>query len=198
MKTQIGSTLSNPAQKITQPLEVLPAGPITLRRWKRALVQQLDDAVRASLPELSPFMPWATADHGLQQSREFVEKSMAEWNTGETWNYAMISDAGAVVGGTGLMTRMGPGVLEIGYWVHSAHAGLGYASAAASALAETGLQIGGVDRIVIKHDKANPASGRVAAKAGFTQVGSDKVEPKAPSETGVQLIWERSAGLGDV
>ena len=66
------------------------------------------------------------------------------------------------------MTRMGPGILEIGYWVHSAYAGRGIATAAAGALAEAGAGLDGIERIAIKHDIANPASGRVAEKLGFS------------------------------
>ncbi len=173
--------------------QVLRAGPITLRRWSTDRDEQLDAAINESLPELQRFMPWATDDHGLEQTREYLERSVAEWDTGQTWNYGMLDGAGVVVGSCGLMTRMGPGVLEIGYWVHSAHTGRGYATAAATVLAEAGLRVPGIDRVVIKHDAANPASGRVAFRAGFTEVGREEVERQTSEQSGVMVIWERRA-----
>ena len=173
------------------PAQVLEAGPVTLRRWDRAWAEQLDQAICASLPELRLFMPWATDQHGIAQTRAYLDRSMAEWDAHESWNYAIFDGDGAIVGSCSLMTRMGPGVLEIGYWTHSAHAGHGLASAAAAALAEAGLRVRAIDRVVIKHDVANPASGRVAAKAGFTQVDRITTTPEAPGETGTMLVWER-------
>lgn len=170
---------------------MLEAGPVTLRRWDPAWAQELDQAINASLPELKQFMPWATDQHGIVETRDYLDRSVAEWDAGESWNYAIVTADGEIAGSCGLMTRMGPGVLEIGYWVHSDHAGRGHASAAAATLAEAGLRVPGIDRVVIKHDSANPASGRIAAKVGFTQVGKIETEPDAPGETGIQLIWER-------
>jgi len=170
--------------------EVLDAGVVTLRRWTVAWVDDLDRAIRASLPELSLFMPWATENHGVAESQEFIDRSRSEWDAGETWNYAMFDAAERVVGACGLMTRMGPGVLEIGYWVGSAYAGHGVATAAALSLADAALHVDGVERVVIKHDIANPASGRVAQKAGFSRVGQIETEPLTPAQTGVQAIWE--------
>jgi len=89
------------------------------------------------------------------------------------------------------MSRQGPGVFEIGYWVHSARAGKGYATAAALALTEAGFALPGIDRIEIQHDVDNPASGRVAAKAGFHEQGPIEVETKAPGQSGTHLVWAR-------
>jgi ribosomal-protein-serine acetyltransferase len=172
------------------PAPSLQAGPAMLQRLDLAWVDRLDDAIAESLPELQLFMPWATEDHGITQTREYVERAAAEWDSGQTWNYCILLGAD-LVGTVGLMTRMGPGVLEIGYWVHSAHTGRGIATAAASSLAEVGLAQPGIERVVIKHDAANVASGRVAAKAGFTRVDEEAYEPKAPGQTGVMVSWER-------
>jgi RimJ/RimL family protein N-acetyltransferase len=70
------------------------------------------------------------------------------------------------------MSPQGPEVFEIGYGARSAHAGKGYATAAALALAEAGFGQRGIGRVEIHRDVDNPASGRVAAKAGFREVGS--------------------------
>lgn len=178
------------------PPEERDLGPITLRRWQPSMAASLQAAIDASLPELTPFMAWATADHDLGHSADFIARSVAEWDDGETWNYAILPtghDDALVIGSCGLMTRLGPGVLEIGYWVHSGWTGRGHATAAAAALADIALALPGIERVVIRHDPANPASGRVAANAGFTRAGEMPSLPTAPGHTGVEWLWERQA-----
>jgi ribosomal-protein-serine acetyltransferase len=171
--------------------ETIDVGPITLQRWTVDRANDLDQAIRESLPELKLFMPWATAGHDLDVTTGYLVRSHSEWDSGENFNYAMLTPHGDVVGSCGLMSRRGPGVLEIGYWVHSAHVSKGYATAAALALTDTGLGQPGIERVEIYHDVDNPASGRVAAKAGFHELGPIEVEKKAPSDSGTLLVWTR-------
>lgn len=177
--------------KPTEIPQTVDAGPITLRRWTVDRADDLDAAINESLPELMAFMPWATADHDLAATTGYLVQSRGEWDSGESFNYAMLTPVGDVVGACGLMSRQGPGVLEIGYWVSTAHAGNGYATAAVLALTRVGLGQSGIDRVEIHHDLDNPASGRVAAKAGFHEVGRIEVEKKAPNDSGTHLVWVR-------
>jgi ribosomal-protein-serine acetyltransferase len=190
--SDVSAESAEPAIRLADaPPERIDLAAVTLRRWQPELAEDLQAAVEASLPELRPFMPWATDDHGIDQGREYIARSVAEWDRHENFNYAILTTDGQVIGSCGLMTRMGEGVLEIGYWVHSAHAGRGHATAVAGALADAALALPGIDRVAIKHDPANPASGRVAEKAGFAHVGEVAHEPTAPAETGTHWIWER-------
>jgi ribosomal-protein-serine acetyltransferase len=175
--------------------ETIDAGPITLQRWTVDLAHGLDQAINESLPELMRFMPWASADHDLEATTGYLVQSRGEWEGGESFSYAMRTPQDEVVGGCGLMSRRGLDVYEVGYWVHSAHAGRGYATAAAAALTEVGLDQPGIDRIEIHHDIENPASGRVAAKAGFCEVGPVEAEKKAPGDSGTHLVWARHRPL---
>ena len=179
------------------PAEQLDAGIVTLRRWSPDWALLLDAAINESKAELRRFMPWATQTHALADTEAYIARSVEQWGTGEAFNYAMFldhaDDDGRVVGSCGLMSRMGPGVLEIGYWVHTAVAGRGIATAAASALAAEGLLLPGIERVAIRHDVANVASGRAAAKAGFTQVGHLAEGEGGVGQTGPELVWERTA-----
>ena len=172
--------------------ETIDAGPIMLQRWSVDRAEDLNDAISESLTELMPFLFWLTADYDVDAAQAYIERSHSEWDNGESFNYAILTRELAVVGSCGLMSRQGPGVLEIGYWVHSAHTGKGYATAAVLALTKVGLVRPGIDRIEIHHDVDNPASGRVAAKAGFHEVGKIEKEKKAPSDSGTHLRWARS------
>lgn len=62
---------------------------------------------------------------------------------------------------------------------------------AAAALVAAGGGLPGIDRIEIHHDEANPASGAVARRLGFTEVERRRLPdgPQTPHETGIDLIW---------
>jgi ribosomal-protein-serine acetyltransferase len=172
------------------PPESVPTDVVELVRWRTDWASGLARAVQASLPELAPYMPWATPSYGLADAETYIAASITDWESGVNWNYAIRTPSGEVIGSAGLMTRLGPGVLEIGYWLHSGHAGRGYATCAATALADVGLAVAAIDTVVIRHDAANLASGRVAEKAGFARIGAlAPISGAGGSITDVR--WER-------
>jgi RimJ/RimL family protein N-acetyltransferase len=94
-----------------------------------------------------------------------------------------------VVAAVVLMRRVGPGGLELGYWVRSDRAGQGLATELAGAAAEAALALPDVERVEIHCDVANGASGRVAAKLGFTLDREVDDEVLTAGESGRLQIW---------
>jgi ribosomal-protein-serine acetyltransferase len=178
-----------------EPPEMINAGKLVLKRWEPAWADAAAVAVRESLPELKPFLPWATDSYDAEASRTFIEKSVEDWDEGTTFNYGIFTAVGDLVGGIGLMTRMGPAVLEIGYWMRTVYTGHGYMTAAVEALTRVALTLPGIERVAIRHDVANAASAAVAIKAGFVEVSRVDREPDALGETGTDVIRERRADL---
>jgi ribosomal-protein-serine acetyltransferase len=174
-----------------EPPESINAGELVLKRWEPTWAEQAAAAVRESLPELIPFLPWAHDEYDADTARAFITMSVEKWNEGTEFNYAIFTTVGDLVGGIGLMTRMGSGLLEIGYWMRTPFAGRGYMTAAVNALTPVALTLPGIDRVAIRHDAANAASAAVAAKAGFTEVRRISREPEAAGETGTDIIRER-------
>ncbi len=170
-----------------EPDEVIIRGQVTLRRCREDDTDALLQAVTESLDHLRPWMPWA-ANYTRQSAAGFLAKSARDWAGGSEYNYAIIT-GGALVGGCGLMTRIGPGGLEIGYWVHRACTRRGLATAASAALAEQAFRLPGVDRVEIIHDELNVASGGVPRKLGFTEVGRQALSQPTPEGTGVGVVW---------
>src|SRR5438309_11678787 len=115
---------------------VLPAGQITLSRWRVADTADAVAAIGASIDDLRPWMDWA-ADGVPSESaqREAFLRGEAAFEAGAEFGY-LLREVGAdeVVGGCGLLPRVGPGGIEIGYWVRSDRHSRGYATAAARAL----------------------------------------------------------------
>ena len=174
------------------PPEVVNAGPVVLRRWQAAWAPALLAAVRASLPQLQAYMAWASDDYSIDSARKFLDEAARSWEEGTEFSYAMRAPDGQVVGASSLMTRMGPGVLEIGYWVHSAFTGRGLATAATVALTQVALSMEDVQAAVIRHDAANLSSGRVAERAGYLErERRPSILDQARDRTDVEVIWER-------
>lgn len=172
-----------------QPADVLRFDQVELRRWCVDDIETLHRAITDSRDHLLPWMPFA-ATHDRKQGEGFLAHSEEQWASGEAYNYA-ITTGEVVIGSCGLHRRIGPGGLDIGYWLHHAWTGRGLATMAAAALVEAGGGLPGIDRIEIHHDEANAASCAVARRLGFTQVERVRVPdgPEAPGETGVQVIW---------
>jgi len=170
---------------------MINAGEIVLKRWEAAWAAAGAEAVVESLPELKPFLPWATDAYTTQDMADFIERSVTAWAEGTQFNYALFTSVGDLIGGIGLMDRMGPGVLEIGYWMRTSHAGRGHMTAAVAALTRVALTLPGIDRVAIQYDAANAASAAVAAKAGFTETTRLAKDPEVPGESGIHVITER-------
>jgi ribosomal-protein-serine acetyltransferase len=174
---------------VERPRAILTHEPVTLRRWRAADADLVYRAVTESIDHLRPWMPWA-ADYDRSSAADFLRQCEQDWDSGAAFNYAIIS-GGDIAGSCGLMARIGPGGLEIGYWVHSGYTRRGLATAAAAALAAEAFTIPGIDRVEIVHDAANVASGGIPRKLGFTMIGRrpPQAEQPAGGEDGTDVVW---------
>lgn len=178
--------------------EELSAGPVTLRRWRMSDVDELYRVVGESLSHIGPWMAWAAHGYSDADARRHVDHVDAGWAAGTGYGYAIRLGAGAagageLVGGCGMTNRIGPGGMEIGYWLHHARTGRGYVTAAVAALAAEAFRIG-ADRVEIVHDVANVRSGAVPRRLGFTEV--DRRPPQeelSPGEAGEDVVWRLCA-----
>ena len=114
---------------MSEPAELLRCDRIELRRWRAADADAVDRVVAESLDHLLPWMPWA-AGHSRESAVAFVTRCEEEWAAGLAYDYAVLL-GDEVVGSCGLMRRIGPAGLEIGYWIHRAWTGRGFAGEAA-------------------------------------------------------------------
>jgi len=160
---------------------------VLLRRHREDDLDAVYGAVTESLDHLRPWMPWA-ADYTRQSAFEFLVASARRWEDGSEYNYAIVTE-GALAGGCGLMARIGPGGLEIGYWVRQGYTRRGLATAAAAALIEQAFLLPGVDRVEIVTDELNVASAGVPRKLGFTEIGRRPLDMPPPAGTGLGVVW---------
>ncbi|MFR9731083.1 GNAT family N-acetyltransferase [Saccharopolyspora sp. MS10] len=173
-----------------EPREELHLDGVHLRRWRLEDAGPVLGAVTESLEHLAPWMPWAVPGYGMKEATDFVGKNVREWDEGTTFNYAILAPDGQVVGSAGLMARIGPGGLEIGYWLHRDFVGRGIARLVTRGLVAEAFRAG-VERVEIWHDELNERSGAIPRELGFREV--DRV-PAAPEHrsaagSGVLVVW---------
>jgi RimJ/RimL family protein N-acetyltransferase len=150
-----------------EPIE-LTTGPLRLRRWRMDDV----DAVWAAL--LDPDIRlWNGGGVTSRADAEALVGRRLDWGSGEHASWAVtevVTDAVLASVSLHSIDRV-QNDAEIGYWTAPAARGRGVAARAVDAACRWGFGALPVDRIELCHAVENPASGRVAEKAGFTCEG---------------------------
>ncbi|MBI5105814.1 MAG: GNAT family N-acetyltransferase [Solirubrobacterales bacterium] len=163
---------------------------VVVRRWRVEDAEAQERIVGESVEHLRPWMPWAAFEPSpLEERRARIAGWEQEWAAGGDL-YAAVLEDGVLVGGGGLHHRLGPGGLEIGYWVHPAHTRRGLATVAARLLTELAFSVPSIDRVEIHHDRANAASAGIPRRLGYERLGEVVADrPQAPADTGVDVLW---------
>jgi RimJ/RimL family protein N-acetyltransferase len=144
---------------------------LVLRCWEPADAPLLKDALDSSLEHLRPFMDWAHDEpQPLEAKVELLRSFRAVFDTGASFIMGIFDRAeDQVLGGTGLHVRIGPGGLEIGYWVRASATRQGIATEASAALTRVAFEICEADRVEIRIEPRNKASFGVPRKLGFVE-----------------------------
>src|SRR5262249_3812512 len=111
---------------------------------------------------------------------EWCRKSAAEFITREQLQYRILSRDGDIhLGGIGAFKfRWDVPSCEIGYWLHSKHAGRGFMTEAVRVLTALAFENLNMIRVEIRCDDRNVRSSRVAELAGYTLDGILKSESR--------------------
>lgn len=138
-------------------------------------------AVKESLPELTPWLPWVGKHATADDSEEFARRAYSKFILREDLTMGMVDRTnGNWVGGTGLhridwdLPRF-----EIGYWVRTSYAGKGFVTEGVGALALFAFKVLKAQRVEIRCDAANEKSAAVARRLGFhLEARLEQNEPK--------------------
>jgi RimJ/RimL family protein N-acetyltransferase len=134
-------------------------------------------------------MAWmADEPQAIEQRRAMIARWEEEWLDGGDVLLGVFMDR-RVAGSGGLHRRRGPGVLEIGYWIHRSFVRRGLATTVAALLTDAALLVPEIMRVEIHHDKANAASAGVPRGLGYRFIGEHRDGPAAPSEVGIDCVW---------
>jgi len=144
---------------------------LVIRCYEPGDAPLLKEAIDSSLEHLQPWMPWALDEpQTLEQKVELIGLFRTAFAAGENFTYGIFAAGEAeLLGGTGLHPRVGPGGLEIGYWVRASATRQGIVTESTAALTRVGLEICEADRIEIRIEPRNRASAGVPRKLGFVE-----------------------------
>jgi RimJ/RimL family protein N-acetyltransferase len=149
--------------------EVFETGRLLIRTPMPGNCPELHAAVRESMDELLPWMPWPK-EHGTVEDSEasarlarvrFLERT-------ELRMHFYLKGSETLVGSSGLH-RIDWEVpkFEIGYWCRTRFSGRGYTTEAVRGIAAFAFEALGAKRVEIRCDPLNRPSARVAERAGF-------------------------------
>jgi ribosomal-protein-serine acetyltransferase len=156
------------------PRGILETDRLVLQKFSRRDAGTLDDAIRASLPDLNQWLPWARMDYGPADTAAFLRESALAWKEDRAWDYSVRhrSDPHRHLGNISFWTvsRLGK-IVEIGYWVRSDETSRGYCTEAVERILAEAFDHLGYHKAVLRIAVGNTASDRVAEKLGFTREG---------------------------
>jgi len=134
---------------------------------------EVNKAVKESIEELRPWMPWAKIIPTVEESEISIRRSRLQFlDRTDLRLLLLLKGSNEVVGSSGLhridwQSRK----FEIGYWVRTSYAKQGYITEAVEAITNFAIHELQANRIEIRCDERNKSSSRVAERLGFTLEG---------------------------
>lgn len=119
-----------------------------------------------------PWMPWCHPAYAIEESLTWLEAQAETFRQRSAFEFAIVSGSGRYLGGCGLnqIDRLNRRA-NLGYWVRSSEARRGVATRAVELLRDWGFRETDLIRLEIVVAVGNPASLRVAEKAGAVREG---------------------------
>jgi RimJ/RimL family protein N-acetyltransferase len=145
---------------------------VVLRPWRATDLE----AVRAGYGDPA-IQQWHARSMDENEARAWIEHWPGRWQTESGAGWAVTRDGGAALGQISLSRLdLHNGAGSVSYWMLPEARGAGVAHRALQALAGWVFGRLGLHRLQASHSTANPASCRVAEKAGFAAEGIQRDE----------------------
>lgn len=151
----------------------------------------MHEAVRASLPELSQYLPWAV-NYQRSVTSQFVKDSIGAWATGRAFDFAirMLGEEDTHVGNISLwFVSRANAVGEIGYWIRSDMTGKGIGTEATARILQVAFEELEMHRVTARIAIGNTGSERVVQKLGFLKEGTLRDEVKVGAQWLDHSVW---------
>lgn len=143
---------------------------LVLRCWSPADAPRLRTALDECDDHLRPYIPFMRDEpRTLEQTAQWLRGHRAAFDQDQMYRYAVFDQQEKnLLGENMLLSRVGPGALEVGYWTHKDAVGRSYATEATCAMIRVAFEIEKVQRVEIMCAPENGASAAIPAKLGFT------------------------------
>lgn len=133
----------------------------------------INEAVKESIEQLRPWMPWAQSISTIEQSEADIRRARLHFLERKDLRLILVhKNTGQIVGSSGLhRIDWQARKFEIGYWVRTSFERQGYVTEAVNAITRFSLEELHANRIEIRCDSRNTRSARVAERLGFRLEG---------------------------
>jgi ribosomal-protein-serine acetyltransferase len=143
-------------------------GGLVVRTFALDDAQALFDLIDANREHLRPWMIWEPATKAADDSRAYIERSIAA-ETDSEGNGIWLE--GALIGGVGLSVDTMSNSGEIGYWLDGAHEGRGIVTRVSERFFDFAFDELALHRMELQAASSNARSRAVAARLGMTEEG---------------------------
>jgi len=153
----------------------------SLRPFRRKDGGSVHEAVLASLPELSAYLPWANERYTRSVTNQYIRESASAWIEGRAFDFSIRSQAqpDRHLGNMSVWFTSRPNAVgEVGYWVRSDETTRGVATEAAARILQFAFEDLDMHRVTLRIAVGNRASERVAEKLGFGLEGTLREDVK--------------------
>jgi len=164
---------------------------LVIRCWHPQDAPLLKAAIDQSLDHLKPWMPWAHGEpEELQKKIDLLRVFRGNFDLDKDYVYGIFNpEESAVLGGTGLHTRRGEDIREIGYWIHVDYINRGLATESSAALVKVAFEIDGVKRVEIHCDPENERSVAIPRKLGFSHETTLREAKESLGGLRDEMVW---------
>lgn len=151
----------------------LTDGVVELRAPRRADTAEVYTAVRESLPELLPWMVWASPGYREVEAAEWIRRAGRAFAEGVEYPFvARLVESGELIGSVGLnaFDRLNRWA-NLGYWIRTSQQGNGFITRAAALVTDFAFAELGLGRVEILAAVENTRSQAVAERLGALREG---------------------------
>lgn len=142
------------------------AGQVYIRPYRQEDADALLAAVRESMDEIQPWMPWCHSGYSIEDARSWIETTRTGRANGTLYDFAILAGE-ELSGGCGINhINMMDRVANLGYWLRTTRTGEGIATSAVTQLLRWALDSTDLNRIEIVVAVDNYRSQRVAERVG--------------------------------
>lgn len=144
---------------------------VTIQPFRESDAPKLYGAVRESIAEVRPWMPWCHKQYSETDAISWIELA-SRGHTEKTMFEFGVFSAGYIIGACGINhINLNDRVANLGYWIRSSCTGQGAATEAVKQLISWGFANTDLNRIEIVAAVENVPSQRVAEKVGAAREG---------------------------
>ncbi|GAB3515774.1 GNAT family N-acetyltransferase [Photobacterium alginatilyticum] len=137
---------------------------LVLRPYKIVDLNELIDAVRSSVSELSPWLSWCTSDYDQHDAYEWINASRNNWQHNISYEMGIFERHSGLLAGSVSLNNVSITLnsAELGYWIRSSFHRQRFATEACQAISEFAFSTLGLTRLEIVTHTGNLASQRTA------------------------------------